>query len=57
MNIAILSHEYPPDTGLGGIGTDSYYQARALLKRHRLSEKMKTNSAPDTGAARPCRSA
>ncbi|MBK8979423.1 MAG: glycosyltransferase family 4 protein [Planctomycetes bacterium] len=32
MKIAILSYEYPPDTGYGGIGTYSYYQARALAK-------------------------
>ena len=32
MRIAILSYEYPPDTGFGGIGTYSYYQARALVK-------------------------
>ncbi|MFO1052836.1 MAG: glycosyltransferase family 4 protein [Planctomycetota bacterium] len=32
MKIAILSYEYPPDTGYGGIGTYSWYQARALAK-------------------------
>ena len=32
MNIAILSYEYPPDTGFGGIGTYSWYQARARAK-------------------------
>jgi glycosyltransferase involved in cell wall biosynthesis len=32
MNIAILSYEYPPDTGFGGIGTYTYYHARALAK-------------------------
>lgn len=32
MNLAILSYEYPPDTGFGGIGTYSYYHARALAK-------------------------
>lgn len=32
MNLAILSYEYPPDTGFGGIGTYSYYHARALVK-------------------------
>jgi glycosyltransferase involved in cell wall biosynthesis len=32
MNIAILSYEYPPETGYGGIGTYSYYHARALAK-------------------------
>lgn len=32
MRIAILSYEYPPETGFGGIGTYSYYQARALAK-------------------------
>ncbi len=32
MNIAILSYEYPPDTGFGGIGTYAYYQARGLVK-------------------------
>lgn len=32
MRIALLSYEYPPDTGFGGIGTYSYYHARALVK-------------------------
>lgn len=32
MRIAILSYEYPPETGFGGIGTYSYYQSRALAK-------------------------
>ncbi len=32
MNLALLSYEYPPDTGYGGIGTYSYYHARALAK-------------------------
>lgn len=32
MRIAILSFEYPPETGFGGIGTYAYYQARALAK-------------------------
>ncbi len=32
MKIAILSYEYPPDTGFGGIGTYAWYQARALVK-------------------------
>ncbi|MEM7203335.1 MAG: glycosyltransferase family 4 protein [Planctomycetota bacterium] len=32
MNLALLSFEYPPETGYGGIGTYSYYQARALAK-------------------------
>jgi glycosyltransferase involved in cell wall biosynthesis len=32
MNIAILSFEYPTETGFGGIGTYSYYHARALAK-------------------------
>jgi glycogen(starch) synthase len=32
MRIAILSYEYPPETGFGGIGTYAWYQARALAK-------------------------
>jgi glycosyltransferase involved in cell wall biosynthesis len=32
MNLALLSYEYPPDTGYGGIGTYAYYHARALVK-------------------------
>ena len=32
MKIALLSFEYPPDTGFGGIGTYSWYHARALVK-------------------------
>ncbi len=32
MNIALLSFEYPSETGFGGIGTYSWYHARALAK-------------------------
>ena len=32
MNIALLSYEYPPETGFGGIGSYTYYQARGLAK-------------------------
>lgn len=32
MRIALLSYEYPPETGFGGIGTYAWYQARALAK-------------------------
>jgi glycogen(starch) synthase len=32
MKLALLSFEYPPDTGFGGIGTYTWYQARALAK-------------------------
>ncbi len=32
MKITLLSYEYPPQTGFGGIGTYSYYHARALAK-------------------------
>lgn len=32
MRIALLSFEYPPETGFGGIGTYAWYQARALAK-------------------------
>ncbi|MEO2032399.1 MAG: hypothetical protein ABGZ35_09965 [Planctomycetaceae bacterium] len=32
MKIALLSHEFPPETGHGGIGTYTWYQARALAK-------------------------
>jgi glycogen(starch) synthase len=32
MKLALLSFEYPPETGFGGIGTYSWYQARALAK-------------------------
>lgn len=32
MKIALLSYEYPPDTGFGGIGTYTWYQARALVR-------------------------
>jgi glycosyltransferase involved in cell wall biosynthesis len=30
MRIALLSYEYPPQTGFGGIGTYTWYHARAL---------------------------
>lgn len=32
MKIALLSFEYPFETGFGGIGTYTWYQARALVK-------------------------
>ena len=32
LKIALLSYEYPPETGFGGIGTYTWYQARALAK-------------------------
>jgi glycogen synthase len=32
MKIGLLSFEYPPDTGFGGIGTYTWYQARALVR-------------------------
>ena len=32
LKIALLSFEYPPETGFGGIGTYTWYQARALVK-------------------------
>ncbi len=32
MKIALLSFEYPEETGFGGIGTYTWYQARALVK-------------------------
>jgi glycosyltransferase involved in cell wall biosynthesis len=32
VEIALLSFEYPPETGFGGIGTYSYYHARALAR-------------------------
>lgn len=32
LRIALLSYEYPPETGLGGIGTYTWTQARALAR-------------------------
>lgn len=32
MKIALLSHELPPETGFGGIGTYTWYQSRALAR-------------------------
>jgi glycogen synthase len=32
MKIALLSFEYPPETGFGGIGSYTWYHARALVK-------------------------
>jgi glycosyltransferase involved in cell wall biosynthesis len=32
MKIALLSYEYPAETGFGGIGTYTWYHARALVK-------------------------
>ena len=38
MNIGLLSFEYPPETGFGGIGTYTWYHARALVKLgHRVT--------------------
>lgn len=32
MRVALLSYEYPPETGFGGIGTYTWCQARALVR-------------------------
>ena len=32
LKIALLSYEYPPDTGFGGIGTYTWHHARALVE-------------------------
>jgi len=32
MKIALLSYEFPPETGHGGIGTYTWYQSRALAR-------------------------
>lgn len=32
MKVALLSFEYPPETGFGGIGTYTWYHARALAR-------------------------
>ncbi len=32
MKIALLSFEYPPETGFGGIGTYTWYHAKALVR-------------------------
>lgn len=32
MKIALVSYEFPPDTGFGGIGTYTWYQSRALVR-------------------------
>ena len=32
MRIALLSHEYPAETGFGGIGTYTWHHARALVR-------------------------
>ncbi len=32
MKVALLSYEYPPETGFGGIGTYTWCQARALVR-------------------------
>lgn len=33
MRVALVSYEYPPDTGFGGVGTYTWYQARALVRQ------------------------
>jgi glycosyltransferase involved in cell wall biosynthesis len=32
VKLALLSYEYPPETGFGGIGSYAWYQARALAR-------------------------
>lgn len=51
MRIALLSYEYPPDTGFGGIGTYSYYQARALVKLGHSVHVFAGSSKPGTFAS------
>lgn len=44
MNICLVSQEYPPETGGGGIGTYTYYLAKGLVKKghvvHVVSKSM-----------------
>jgi glycosyltransferase involved in cell wall biosynthesis len=47
MKIALLSFEYPTETGFGGIGTYTWYQARALA---RLGHEVHVLA----GATEPC---
>lgn len=48
MKIALLSFEYPTETGFGGIGTYTWYQARALARLGHTVHVL-------AGAAEPCR--
>jgi glycosyltransferase involved in cell wall biosynthesis len=47
LKIALLSFEYPPETGFGGIGTYTWYHARALA---RLGHQVHVLA----GATEPC---
>ena len=46
MRIALLSFEYPPETGFGGIGTYAWYQARALAKLGHVVHVLSGATAP-----------
>ncbi len=53
MRIALLSYEYPPETGFGGIGTYTRTQARALARLghevHVIAGATSRTSAPLAG--------
>jgi glycosyltransferase involved in cell wall biosynthesis len=52
LRIALLSYEYPPETGFGGIGTYTWYQARAMAKLghevHVLAGTLQSNGMSST---------
>lgn len=52
MKICLVSQEYPPETGWGGIGTQTYLKAQGLSAR---GHEVHVISASWTGAASTCR--
>ena len=51
MKIALLSFEYPSETGFGGIGTYAWYHARALVK---LGHQVHVLAGATAPTARTC---
>ena len=43
MRIALVSYEYPPDTGFGGIGT-YVHQAAGMLAIYMIGRQLVSNS-------------
>jgi glycogen synthase len=52
LRIGLLSYEYPPDTGLGGIGTYTRTQAQALTRAGHEVHVLAGSSSPGTVSCR-----
>jgi glycogen synthase len=48
MRICLVSHEYPPDTARGGIGTQTWNKARALAARGHNVHVLTAAAEPDS---------